>query len=498
MATKKVEDKDETVKASSLLSALRPDTTMDEIIRIVREYDGSGTVRDNITNIGASSARIFGLMALRNYTSKPEIFFDHLGKLHWYTVGTALYRTVTLDRKNTNSPDYFLAKKFERFPESQTINGFPFYVEKTDDKLTIYYNRISHRSYFNQIEQNVFTEYERQVLNTKYMVFSSTMNNGKAVGSYSIQNYNPLFPSSNYLMTEEILENHVNTSRLGEQYSPAVLLIDSQPGFGKTLLSMYMAGTKIFTHIYKIDMNKNTGLSPEEIFKIGFTDVPINGATLMVFDEMDKYFEHYTTFGFETLRKNTKKGEDMLTKEEYVVLEKKKFLNLLLSVIERDDHSHPLVIAFCSNNFNTIYGDMDMTHYESLKTRFISVDFQPCDRQEVCDYLTFYNKRYEGSKYHVEEPAFTLLLDRLPADLTISFRALNHLSILNSNNIEKIITALENLKPNLVSGKVEKLNLRTFKILQATASNGASSSDYCPPDPDAELDVAGVLKKTVN
>ena len=31
---------------------------------------------------------------------------------------------------------------------------------------------------------------------------------------------------------------------------------------------------------------------------------------------MDKYFEHYTTFGFETLRKNTKKGEDMLSKEE--------------------------------------------------------------------------------------------------------------------------------------------------------------------------------------
>lgn len=393
--------------ADNLLSVLGSESTTQEIIKIIN---------DNSKNIVSKTTKIMGLMTLRNYIVKPVKLFNHLAILNWYTAGTLLYKTVSLDITDKTTIDYFLAWKFVPYSAVQDINGWPFYVEKLTDQMIIHYNRLNHADYFDQLYQAAVREYEKYILRTTYWVFSKKIITGVAVERYITQPYHAVFPSTNYLQVQTILENYVQTNQLTQQYNPAVLLINSDSDYDQTNMGQFLAMAKIFYNIYKIDMRKFLNLTPAEIFWQSFSNILIDETTLFIFNDLDKYWYNL---------EQQEQGEELQEQQKI------EFQNLLLTVIERNNQTKPLAIIFCATNWDMLDA--------AWKSRCISINWGRCDREEVCNYLRFYNEKYKDTKYH--EPQLETHLLRLP-ELEISFRELTHLGIQNGNNMIKIINAL--------------------------------------------------------
>src|SRR4030042_3921508 len=93
-----------------------------------------------------------------------------------------------------------------------------------------------------------------------------------------------------------------------------------------------------------------------------------------------------------------------------------------LRVLERDNSQNPIVIIFCTTNCETIFEGIDMTHHNSLLTRFMRVKFDECDKEELIKYIMYYNQEFLGTNFHREHITEQYLRDRIRSDIKITQR----------------------------------------------------------------------------
>lgn len=242
---------------------------------------------------------------------------------------------------------------------------------------------------------------------------------------------NKLFPSNNFKMLAKIINNSISAADKLGLYQTIPILINGEPGLGKSKSLEYLAYNANVSSIYKIDMTDyiNHDISNTTIFN-GLLPSSLTGNIILLIDEIDKYM---------SVKCKTAENPEMFNEE---------ILNNILGLIEADKTSSvSIFLIFCSNNFHTMFSYISpqtRKHYESLEDRFAKVKFDRIYKQELFDYIGWLSEKLESpidcGQYNI------------PDDFSITFRNLTQYVTLNNFNLPLICETIS-------SYAKEKLNI---------------------------------------
>jgi len=228
----------------------------------------------------------------------------------------------------------------------------------------------------------------------------------KSVITYKTIIPNKMFSSNNFKKLNNIIDRSIESSMKREYYQIIPILIDGEPGLGKTKSIDYIAYHSKIQTIRKVDMT-NFIMSKEFDLRTILDSVSrtLSDHTLILIDEIDKY-----------ISVKCQQSEDpQKTNEE--------LLNNILTFIEQDPTGYYCVfIVFCSNNFGTIFdnlSDQSKVHHNSLYSRFFKLHFDRINKTEFCKYIKWLDNGYPED-----------LINKIPEDFNITFRELRQHSLL--------------------------------------------------------------------
>lgn len=232
---------------------------------------------------------------------------------------------------------------------------------------------------------------------------------------------NKLYPSRNFRLLTSIIDGCIDTAIMLEQYKVIPILLNGEPGLGKSKSLDYLAFNSKLKIIKKVDL---TGFI-NHAERIKFTDilaylskkVSMEGDhTLIIFDELDKY-----------INATCKNDEDPAKINESI-------LNDVLNFIESDIRSRACIfMLFCSNNFGTIFdfiNPADKIHYQSFEDRFLKLIYHKMDKEEFVDYINWTCAK-------LQKP-YKCNADCVPDDFSITFRHLDQFIRANNYDMDKI------------------------------------------------------------
>lgn len=123
---------------------------------------------------------------------------------------------------------------------------------------------------------------------------------------------------------------------------------------------------------------------------------------------------------------------------------KQDLLYELLELLETNVFDHCAVFIFFSNNFQTIFDDIDVVHFNSLQTRFAPVHFTRCDKSDFN--VKYFNNLIKGTYLHHTD-------DILNGYLSITYRAINHCHVNAGYDLIKLIDVVNNYEPEVHNPK---------------------------------------------
>ena len=212
------------------------------------------------------------------------------------------------------------------------------------------------------------------------------------------------------------------------------------PGLGKSKSCDYLASLNKYHEVYYINLSLTTLLKKD--FKSIVNDVisKRSGRTIIYFDELDKYLDFYIEYSFH-------KQEEIEDFDEYKRRQKQEFLYELLEVIETNLYEDGVVFIFCSNNFHTIFEDVNQVHFHSLKSRFAPIRFDRCDRDELIKFIQYFNDKMVDTKIHLLEPHLSDLVKNIAEHISLTYRSLRHCHIESGYHVEKFIELVNEYEP---------------------------------------------------
>lgn len=278
-----------------------------------------------------------------------------------------------------------------------------------------------------------------------------------------------LYPSKNYQKLEKIISSHYDVSELVGVHSVIGVIIDGVPGLGKTKFADFAADEGLAGTVNKIDMTAFLNLEFSVLMSKFYHQFEVEYNTIFMIGEVDKYLDvridrEYEIYKIENFKRNSENDGDELVMpmsfKEFQVSAKNKFLFEMLAVLERDGLKKSVVVIFCSNNFHSIFEGVDLTHHKSLYDRFIKINFEKCDHQEIIQYIDHYNEKLQGTRYQCPEST-SVLGQLLRSDISVTHRVLHQISIECQYDPIKIIHRLNTYVTcdleNVMSGRQKQL-----------------------------------------
>jgi hypothetical protein len=351
-------------------------------------------------------------------------------------------------------------------PDGEIVNGFPVYTTRTESEVAIMYVEGIHRSYLEGISQIADREYQLSISPTSQLYQWSN-------GKYELHPVTSLYPSRNFTNLQNIVQSHVIASTGLNNFTVTGILIDGEPGLGKSMAIHYLASQNSVRRLYRIDLNAMHCLRTtfEKLSTGAYHNIPVTEPTIFLFDEIDKWLDYQISNTYQELVQKMMKmpksetSESNLSlipsEEQYSRNFRRDFLPLLLSILERTSQTATCIVIFCSNNFDSIFNDIDMKHFHSLNDRFKRLKFNRCERDEIIGYLRYNNNKLVGTTLHV--PNLDSFIDSTP-DCQITYRKLNEIAVINAYNPEQIINALRSI------------SFDSSTCFPASSSSAASSS----------------------
>lgn len=431
----------------SMLGGLYPqnDVATKEIFAVLNSFVGGNRCQNLLVNLSKSSLRVILIIVINHYISKSGELIGLCKKLGWYLLSLFLYRNRSYSLKGAGIEGMMGSRLFKLNPDGEMVRGFPIYTTKTEDAVTIAYAKGIHASYLGTLTIDATTEYNRsQSPNSSLVQWDGS--------KYTPHAAMALFPSHNFRNLQNIVEKHILATRLLGNYNVVGILIDGEPGLGKSMAIHYLATQNSVRILRRIDLSSLQCLRTpaEKLITECYHKVAIETSTMFMFDEIDKWLEYQIQNTYSALTAAKPKTENDLspapiipTFEEHSRSFRINFLYLLLSILERTGQIGACLVVFCSNNFDSIFGDIDMTHFRSLKDRFQKLTFHRCEREEIANYLRFNNSKFVNTPLYVSD--LDSILVRLPTT-AITYRKLNELAVLNAYDPARIINGLINLE----------------------------------------------------
>jgi hypothetical protein len=445
-----------------------------EIIEIIKDISSSTDLKLSciFIKICKGTFRTIALIVLKHYIDDTQMLLSLLKKFFWYIIRIILYKKRTYDLK---------AHQSTLVGEGSLVNGLPIYVEKSTSSLDVIYAKGIHSSYLQQIDEDARNKSDLE--NAPHTKFYAVLGQ-----RYSLIKPMSYFPSKNYLKLQNIIQTYCKVNDNLLSYNVLGILIDGEPGLGKSKFADFIATRRLLgepgiSNVYRVDMSSNFCLkmAPETIFNSFFHEIAIKQSSLFMIDEVDKYLSYFIEDSYSKVKQNKKEEEEIPTFDDYSYKIRVDFLYMLLGILERIGNESSCIVMFCSNNFETIFGDLEMTHFHSLNSRFMRVKFERCDRDEIEDYLRYLNEKFRNDEELYEEEIDNILLNLNP-NISITYRSLNEITVLNSYSIRKIVDALNQY---ITPPSSPKTGLSKKNIFTLSSEKITKVVDSKPPPPSS-------------
>jgi hypothetical protein len=341
---------------------------------------------------------------------------------------------------------YYIAKRLEVVGNNTTYI-IPIFFHREDDQGILHMIPIVHGTIYREACRLAKKDYELQ---QKRLQDKCTLCN-TLDGPYTPRH---LFASNNYINLSNILKDYFEVSDILETYRTLGILLDGEPGLGKTYFVDFLASQKICGEVLKIDMTTVLERDFTSIIKSINTGKRDTSFTVMI-DELDKYLDYRIRDAYKKEQDNSNitranKNASQVTSivctfESFQCNFKRNFLFQLLSFIESNHHTYGMVIIFCSNNFETIFENIDNTHYESLKERFVKITFNRCVCEELKRFITYINDKFINNIRHINAEELNNMLVNIRTDISVPYRTIEHLFIKSGYDIRKFINSINML-----------------------------------------------------
>lgn len=308
-----------------------------------------------------------------------------------------------------------------------SLSGLPIYYTVQGNYSLVEYCPVLHSKFIDDIDK----EAEKDLHNPQSMTTVCRDSNRKV--------FNPatMYPSINYKYLEKIVDGFFTVVKSTGMFKTQGILIDGEPGLGKSRSCDYLASLGKYGEVYYINLSLTTLLKKEFNTVVSeFLSRKSTVSTVFYFDELDKYLDYYIEFSFQQ--------QDTDDFETYRRSKKQDFLYDLLELLETPIFEAGAVFIFCSNNFHTIFEDVDPVHFASLKSRFAPVRFVRCNKEEFIGYIEYFNAKMTGTDLYY--PDLSHIFDRIRDDLSITYRAINHCHVNAGYDIEKLVDIVNNYK----------------------------------------------------
>jgi hypothetical protein len=375
--------------------------------------------------------RILAIYIIQNHLRGKDSMFEVFLRRVLYNL---TYKKIIIDMSKI-SKDLYFSRKWEKMASNKDVhNGFPIYFSANGAEGVCEYVPLFHNSIIKKVRETAEKEY-MELSNVKVVSTLYKTLNGKNLIPKK------LFPSRNFTNLEKIVRNHLKYSELTNSFVNLGILIDGEPGLGKTSSVDYIATMNVCSEIIKVDMTNYLTANFQRIISDIFSSIG-NRTTIILIDELDKYIDHSLTSNMNDIKRNK---ENKPINYHGLQLEfKKNLLYNILSFLENDTCPKGMIIIFCSNNFNTIFNDVDNTHFESLKKRFLHLTFNRCEKEEVSEYISFTNDKFKDNDWWIEENKLKELMKEIPDDVSMCYRDLSHLYIKAGYDTRMFIKLLSN------------------------------------------------------
>lgn len=215
----------------------------------------------------------------------------------------------------------------------------------------------------------------------------------------------PLFPRSCFRELADIIGTHLEASVAAGDHGVSGVILTGPVGTGKSRFAEYLVRTKAVNHVRRMDLALFTNDSLRSILDRSYHNIDVTEPTVLFLDDVDEYLGH--------------------------CLDKVGAMRELTCVFKRGDLLHPVVIVLCGRDLSTVA--------TALSTRAVhSFVFSELGSQEIADYLTYHNKKLEGTKYHQEIGDKQLL----PGALSSNFNNLRRLLMEAKHDVTKVVDLL--------------------------------------------------------
>lgn len=245
---------------------------------------------------------------------------------------------------------------------------------------------------------------------------------------------NQMYPCNNFMNVKNIIVTHIENSTKIGSYQTVPFLLNGEPGLGKSKLVDFLSRGSKLSCIKRVDMTKYINqkqLTIEDI--LDQTINIIDCHTLIMIDELDKYIAGILS----------REKEDISNINQSI-------LNSILNLIEKETgRKYCLFIVFCSNNFDSIFDHVDMTHYSSLKDRFFNITFTPLEKLEYVGYLEWVYNLIRNTSLPFQEmyaDSIQNYIKVLPENFKIRFRELSSIVVMNLYDFNRIMKAVYEIK----------------------------------------------------
>ena len=382
-----------------------------------------------------------------------------------------IYKKMEVNLKNSESIEFLFHKKMDSFmctgaedSKVQPVNGLKIYQRKMDGKVQIEYIPILHSSFIDarkiEAEESV-KEFE----NLKEVYINCIGSKKKPVEKYE---------SKNFKAAAKIIDEFFKVRKCRNSFNSQAIVIDGPPGLGKTDFLNHVAWKKLSDFVIYANLTKDEYMKQDFNYVVDkIYSISVTGTCVIHIDEIDKYLSHRIKTKYDELFYKSKedvgkrKMDDKKLEpsegetesphsppiiqpfEEFERKEKEVFLYKLLHLIETDKFNDGVVIILTSNNFDSIFENVDMRHFQSMKRRFLRVRFEECDLEDFVGYCRFYNDSFKTSypEKYIPEDLFEEYVRKINPSLKIPFWHIHQGMIASSFCIPELIDVINSYSP---------------------------------------------------
>lgn len=223
------------------------------------------------------------------------------------------------------------SKKTNKNQKYLTIKSMPIYLTEQSNSLIIEYFAPLH---------NKFIQYINDTANKDLDDSSKADTEYKDIKNKVLAPFN-MFPSKNYIKLEKIISSFFSVVKNTGMFKSQCILINGEPGLGKSRSSDYLAYLNKYDQVYYINMSLTTLLKRD--FNTIIDDiikVKTIKTTIIYFDELDKYLEYNIDLNYQkylekiTRQNKNKKEKNIQDDDVHNNFKKKQKIDFLYKLLE--------------------------------------------------------------------------------------------------------------------------------------------------------------------